>query len=116
MSPVTQTATAVRTGTGRILVMDDEEAIRRLLGLMMQQLGYEVQCASDGAEAVELFKRATVSGHGFDGVLLDLTVPGRMGGKEAAAELRRIDPSAKLIVSRRLCRRTNLGRISEIRV
>jgi CheY-like chemotaxis protein len=79
--------------------MDDEEAIRTLLEQMMRQLGYEVECASDGAEAVELFVRARASGRGFAGVLLDLTVPGRMGGKEAAAELRRIDPSAKLIVS-----------------
>jgi len=86
-------------GSGRILVMDDEEAIRSVLGLMMQQLGYEVECASDGAEAVELFARAMVSGRSFVGVLLDLTVPGRMGGKEAAAELRSIDPSVKLIVS-----------------
>lgn len=99
MSPVAQPATVVRKGTGRILVMDDEEAIRTLLRLMMQQLGYEVQCASDGAEAVALFAKAKVLGHGFVGVLLDLTVPGRMGGKEAAVEIRKIDPSAKLIVS-----------------
>jgi CheY-like chemotaxis protein len=99
MSPVTQPAAVVRTGAGRILVMDDEEAIRRLLGLMLGELGYEVECASDGAEAIELFTRATASGRGFAGVLLDLTVPGRMGGKEAAAELRRINASAKLIVS-----------------
>jgi CheY-like chemotaxis protein len=79
--------------------MDDEEAIRRLLELTMSQLGYEVECASDGSEAIELFTRAAASGRGFDGVLLDLTVPGRMGGKEAAAELRRIDPSVKVIVS-----------------
>jgi len=99
LSPLTQPASVVRMGTGRILVMDDEEAIRSVLGLMMQQLGYEVECASDGAEAVELFARAMVSGRSFVGVLLDLTVPGRMGGKEAAAELRSIDPSVKLIVS-----------------
>lgn len=99
VSPLTQPVTSVRTGTGRILVMDDEEAIRTLLALMMQQLGYEVECASDGAEAVELFVRARASGRRFAGVLLDLTVPGRMGGKDAAAKLRRIDPSAKLIVS-----------------
>ncbi len=99
MSPVTQPAAVVRTGAGRILVMDDEQAIRRLLELMMSQLGYEVECASDGAEAVELFMRATVSGRGFAGVLLDLTVPGRMGGKDAAEQLRKIDPSVKLIVS-----------------
>jgi PAS domain S-box-containing protein len=99
MSPVTQPAAVVRTGAGRILVMDDEQAIRRLLELMMSQLGYEVECASDGAEAVELFTRATASGRGFAGVLLDLTVPGRMGGKDAAEQLRKIDPSVKLIVS-----------------
>jgi len=99
VSPLTQPSTSVRTGSGRILVMDDEEAIRTLLELMMQQLGYEVECASDGAEAVELFARARTSGRRFAGVLLDLTVPGRMGGKEAAAKLRRIDPLAKLIVS-----------------
>ena len=99
MAPVTQPAAVVRTGAGRILVMDDEQAIRRLLELMMSQLGYEVECASDGAEAVELFTRATASGRGFAGVLLDLTVPGRMGGKDAAEQLRKIDPSVKLIVS-----------------
>jgi PAS domain S-box-containing protein len=99
MSPVAQPAAVVRTGAGRILVMDDEQAIRRLLELMMSQLGYEVECASDGAEAIELFTRATASGRGFAGVLLDLTVPGRMGGKDAAEELRKIDPSVKLIVS-----------------
>lgn len=96
---MTQPPAVVRTGAGRILVMDDEQAIRRLLELMMSQLGYEVECASDGAEAIELFTRAAASGRSFDGVLLDLTVPGRMGGKDAAAELRKIDPSVKVIVS-----------------
>jgi CheY-like chemotaxis protein len=99
MSPVTQPTAMVRMGAGRILVMDDEEAIRTLLVLMMGQLGYEAECTSDGEEAVKLYLRARESGREFVAVLLDLTVPGRMGGKEAAAELRRIDPSAKLIVS-----------------
>jgi PAS domain S-box-containing protein len=99
MSPFIQPSAVVRRGAGRILVMDDEEAIRRLLELTMSQLGYEVECASDGAEAIELFTRAVTSGRGFDGVLLDLTVPGRMGGQEAAAELRKIDPSVKVIGS-----------------
>jgi PAS domain S-box-containing protein len=99
ITPVTQPAAVVWRGAGRILVMDDEEAIRTLLELMMRQLGYEVECASDGSEAIEIFTRATASGLGFAGVLLDLTVPGRMGGQEAAEELRKIDPSVKLIVS-----------------
>jgi CheY-like chemotaxis protein len=79
--------------------MDDEEAIRTLLASMMGRLGYEVQCAADGAEAIKLFERAKAAGCGFAGALLDLTVPGGIGGKEAATEMRRIDPSAKLIVS-----------------
>ena len=89
----------VHTGAGRILVMDDEEAIRTLVALMMGKMGYEVECASDGAKAVELYLKARESGQGFSAVLLDVTVPGGMGGKEAAAELRRIDPFVKLIVS-----------------
>jgi PAS domain S-box-containing protein len=99
MSPAALPTPVVQTGKGRLLVMDDEEAIRTLLTSMMPRLGYAVQCARDGAEAVELFVRARVSGCGFVGVLLDLTVPGRKGGKDAAIEIRRIDPSAKLIVS-----------------
>ena len=94
-----QPTAAVQPGKGRLLVMDDEEGIRTLLASMMTQLGYAVQCASDGGEAVELFVQARASGRGFVGVLLDLTVPGRKGGKEAAAEIRKIDPLAKLIVS-----------------
>lgn len=100
MSPMQQLAeTMVQTGAGRILVMDDEEAIRTLLTLMMGNLGYEVECASDGGEAIELYLRARESGRGFNAVLLDVTVPGGMGGQDAAVELRRIDPSVKLIVS-----------------
>jgi len=96
---VGQAAPAVRNGTGRILVMDDEEAIRAMLQSGLTQLGYEVQCASDGAEALKLFVKAKTEGCEFACVLLDLTVPGGMGGKETAAEIRRIDSSAKIIVS-----------------
>lgn len=100
ISPMEPPAEAiVQPGTGRILVMDDEEAIRTLVALMVEKLGYEVECACDGAQAVELYLRARESGHRFNAVLLDVTVPGGMGGKEAAVELRTIDPSVKLIVS-----------------
>jgi signal transduction histidine kinase/CheY-like chemotaxis protein len=90
---------AVHTGSARILVMDDEEPIRKLLARVLERMGYEVKCAADGAEAIILYEQAKGSGHGFDAVLLDLTVAGGMGGKEAAARLREIDPPVKLIVS-----------------
>ena len=88
-----------QTGTERLLVMDDEEAIRKLLATVLLNLGYEVQTARDGAEAIALYENAKASGSYFDGVLLDLTVRGGMGGIEAASILKELDPSLKLIVS-----------------
>jgi two-component system, cell cycle sensor histidine kinase and response regulator CckA len=89
----------LQTGSGRILVMDDEEALRKLLAQILERLGYEVECARDGSEAIELYQRAKDSGRCFDAVLLDLTIPGGMGGKEVAARLREVDDSVILIVS-----------------
>lgn len=89
----------LQDGSGRILAMDDEEALRTLLARILKRLGYKVKCASHGAEAIALYQMAKASGHGFDAVLLDLTVPGGMGGVEAAAKIREIDPFVKLIVS-----------------
>jgi signal transduction histidine kinase/ActR/RegA family two-component response regulator len=87
------------TGTGRVLVMDDEESIRILLTRVLTRLGYEVRGAKDGVEAIELYEAARASGNKFDLVVLDLTVSGGMGGVEAAATLKVLDPSAKLIAS-----------------
>jgi signal transduction histidine kinase/ActR/RegA family two-component response regulator len=92
-------AAPVETGTGRLLVMDDDEALQILFKAVLDHLGYDVQTASDGAEAVALYKTAKAEGNGFDAVLLDLTVTGGMGGVEAAAMLKHLDPSARLIVS-----------------
>jgi CheY-like chemotaxis protein len=89
----------IQRGTGRILVMDDEAAIRKLLSRMLADLGYEVEGAREGAEAVAMYQKAIDQGRPFAVVLLDLTVPGGMGGKEAAAALRAIDPAVKMIVS-----------------
>jgi PAS domain S-box-containing protein len=89
----------LQTGSGRILVMDDEEEIRRLLEQILAGLGYEVECARDGPEAIELYQIAKHQGRSFDAVLLDLTIPGGMGGKEVANRLRGLDPSVILIVS-----------------
>ena len=89
----------LHTGTGRILIMDDEEALRKLLKTVLTTLGYQVHTARDGAEAVALCEHERSSGRGFDAVLLDLTVSGGMGGVEAAAKLKELDPGLKLIVS-----------------
>ena len=86
-------------GKGRILFMDDQEAIKNMIKQMLNKLGYEVEFAADGAEAIELYKEAKASGQKFDAVILDLTVPGGMGGMEAIGKLYEIDPEIKAIVS-----------------
>jgi PAS domain S-box-containing protein len=90
---------ASATGSGRILVMDDEMQIRRLLGKMLDYLGYEVESVADGEAAIDIFKRARELNRPFDVVILDLTIPGGMGGREAVNRLRAIDPDVKTIVS-----------------
>jgi len=79
--------------------MDDEEAVREALRVMLERLGYEVAVARDGAEALERYRAARDAGRPFHAVVLDLTVPGGMGGKEAAQELLRLDPEVRMVVS-----------------
>jgi CheY-like chemotaxis protein len=79
--------------------MDDEEMVREVLGGMLSQLGYEVDFASDGSQAIEKFVRAREDGRPFAAVILDLTIPGGMGGKETIEKLLMIDPQIKAIVS-----------------
>jgi len=86
-------------GAGRILVMDDEEMVRDFVSGLLQEIGYEVEVASDGRETIELYKKARGAGRPFDAVIIDLTVPGAMGGKEAVKRLLAIDPNVKAIVS-----------------
>jgi CheY-like chemotaxis protein len=83
-------------GQGRILVMDDEVALRKVVGKMLAMLGYEAEFAQDGAEAIRMVKEAEKP---YDAVILDLTIPGGMGGKEAINKLLEIDPELKAIVS-----------------
>jgi two-component system, cell cycle sensor histidine kinase and response regulator CckA len=86
-------------GKGRLLVMDDEELIRDLASELLTALGYEVVLAKDGAEAIAFYRGALGSGRPFDLVIMDLTVPGGMGGQEAIRKLRAIDPGIKALVS-----------------
>jgi len=90
---------SIQTGTERLLVMDDDETLLTLFKAVLTQLGYDVQTARDGAEAIALYEESKVAGIRFDAVVLDLTVTGGVGGLEAAAKLRQLDPSSKLIVS-----------------
>jgi CheY-like chemotaxis protein len=87
-------------GKARILVMDDESAVREVAGRMLKHIGYkDVEFAADGAEAIKLYKAAMKSGHPFSVVILDLTIPGGMGGEATMRELLKIDPGVKAIVS-----------------
>lgn len=79
--------------------MDDQENIRNIGSQMLTYLGYEVEFASEGIEAFELYKKKKESGQCFEAVILDLTVPGGMGGKELIQKLKEIDPEVKAIVS-----------------
>ncbi len=86
-------------GGGRILVMDDEDLIRELCGKILEKLGYEVEYAEEGLEALDLYKKAKESAKPFDAVIMDLTIPGGMGGKKAVRKVLEIDPEAKVIVT-----------------
>ena len=89
----------VRRGSGRILAMDDEEQVRDLYTRMLSHVGYDVVAAADGDEAVRVYQEAHGSDAAFDLVIVDLTVPGTTGGKEAVSQLLEIDPNATVVVS-----------------
>lgn len=87
------------SGKGRVLIMDDEENIRNSAGKILARFGYEVGFAGDGAEAVNQYEKAKKAGNPFDVVIMDLTIPGGMGGREAIQRLAEIDPGVKAVVS-----------------
>lgn len=87
------------TGQGRILVVDDEEIVLRAIRTALTRLGYRVEVAEDGREGIRRFEEAVAAGTPFDLVIMDLTIPGGMGGKEAVRELRRKHPDARVVAS-----------------
>ena len=89
----------VAMGKGRIMVMDDEEMIRGVVVDMLLYLGFTTIEAKDGEEALRLYQQAMTEGPAIDAVIMDLTIPGGMGGKEAVQRLLQLDPKAKAIVS-----------------
>jgi CheY-like chemotaxis protein len=78
--------------------MDDDEAVRRVVGLTLRRLGHEVELAEDGETAIEMYEKAKNLDQPFDAVILDLMVPKGIGGQEAIQTLRRIDPAVKAVV------------------
>lgn len=83
----------------RILVMDDDEMIRNVVNSMMKTLGYAVEFAKEGREAIKLFKQAIEMRNPFNAVILDLIITNGLGGKEVITELLKYDPNIKAIVS-----------------
>lgn len=86
-------------GSGRVLIMDDKREVLEVAGEMLNHIGYEVEFAKDGSEALRKYKTARQHGKPFDSVIMDLTIPGGMGGEGALRKLRIIDPDVKAIVS-----------------
>jgi CheY-like chemotaxis protein len=89
---------ADRPRRGRILVMDDEEVVRRLVRRLLEQEGHEVEMAGDGQAAIMMYESAQGEGRPFDAVILDLTVRDGVGGKATLRELLTIDPAVKAII------------------
>jgi len=83
----------------RVLIMDDEAIIRKSVGRALMRMGYDVEYATDGQEAIEIYTKAREENRVFDLVIMDLTVPGGMGGKEAIKRLKDIDPDVRAVVS-----------------
>lgn len=83
----------------RILIVDDEEMVRDVLNAMLRKLGHEVLLAKDGMEAVQTYKEAINTEKPIDLTIMDLTIPGGVGGKEAVQEILSIDQKAMVIVS-----------------
>ncbi len=82
-----------------VLIMDDDQAIQRMYGRALSQLGYRTEITGDGEAAIDRYREAFERGESYDAVIMDLTVPGGMGGKAALAEIRGFDPAVRAIVA-----------------
>jgi len=89
----------IENGDGRILVMDDEEMVRELSIQFLSHLGYHVETVPDGETAIKSYRHALIKNNPFKLIIMDLTIPGGMGGKEAVRKIKEIDPDVRAIVS-----------------
>ena len=85
-------------GTGKVLVMDDDKNIREINRLMLMELGYVVEMAKNGEEAIKAYKNSIMQNNTFDAVIIDLTIRGGMGGKETIVKLLELDTNVNAIV------------------
>ena len=100
VSPVKKRAKEKLLQSGeKILIMDDDQAVLKIATQMLNMMGFKTETATNGQEAVALYKKAQKDNCPFDAVVLDLTVPGGMGGKETVKQLADIDPEVKAVVS-----------------
>jgi len=90
---------AGNAGKAKIMVMDDDEMVRNVAHTMLSMLDHDVVLAHNGAEALSLYRKHQDSGEPIDLIIMDLTIPGGMGGKDAVKEIHAINPEAKVIVS-----------------
>lgn len=97
--PLPSSQSAERHFSGRIMVMDDEEFIRDMMASILEGLGFEPTCVVDGEEAISEYRAAMSTGRPFSAVIMDLTIRGGMGGKEAIQGILADDPGARVIVS-----------------
>lgn len=87
------------TSKAKIIVMDDDATVRKIAMLMLNNLGHEALAATDGNNAIEMYNEHKKTGKAVDVLIMDLTIPGGMGGKEAVQELLKSAPDAKVIVA-----------------
>ena len=88
-----------RANRGRVLLMDDDPEVADVARDMLESLGFVAKVAPSGSEAIDLFREAEATGRPFDAVILDLTVPGGMGGREAVVHIKQIRPSVPVVVT-----------------
>jgi CheY-like chemotaxis protein len=79
--------------------MDDDEVVRNLARTLLARAGHDGTLVADGAEAVTAYRQAQAAGNAYDLVIVDMTVPGGMGGKETLGELQKINPAVRVIAS-----------------
>ncbi|MDH4320177.1 MAG: PAS domain S-box protein, partial [Desulfobulbaceae bacterium] len=92
-------APTIRGGKRKVLIMDDEEMIRDLSRSIFTHLGFAVELAKNGEEAVEIYRENMDTAAPIDLIIMDLTIPGGMGGKDAVQKVRELNPAVKVIVS-----------------
>jgi len=98
LQPVLE-APVIKRGSGRVLIMDDEGMVVRVLERMLRKVGYECESVTNGEQLLDSYEKADQSGQPFDVVIMDLTIPCGMGGQEAVQKLKELNPDVKAIVS-----------------